>query len=719
MRVRLAAAAMAFWACGARAADLPVVVSGFGGSDFTIKASDVQQTGRLGQAAGPASARLILDVGKRDVVSVTAAFMRKGIVFSACKKVDVTMGGGQPSCLPSFTQTVRHDADGIYVCETRCDGKGGGKAGVDDGLVPPSAPPTTDKAAAEAHGSATGEVSSVNDAQAASMLQGHGIRDTKRIKLGSISALGMNGPTGGGTGGGAGSGGGGGHGGGPQQSPMPQKEPDGPVTDAQLNMDGKAMLGGTPQDFRSAEANSVASVAQAASRWRLGDFKGVVDETNKALAFNPNNADALRIQAQAYEKMGDFADAEADLKRAVTVSTTDAKSWEHLAWAQLKQKKPDEALASARQALALENDADALAFKAFAEEMLGRKEDAVNDITEAAKLDRRFSAAAEAAARGENMWDSIEGGSSAGGSRRGRLPPWLPWAAGAAGLGLTLSVLAAVALRRFAPAPPPPAEAPAPELPIGGKYRLNSGRGPGAAGEVRAAVDVTLNRPAAVKTLAPDVKAVAPAALETLLREARAAAAVRHPNLVEIYDVIEESPAVYLVAEALRGRTVLALLLERKRLDLAEAAALLKPVCEALEVAHGQGLVHRDIKPASIMLTEGGGVKLMGFGWTTAAAPSVYRAPEAQFGQLRKEADVYALASCFYEMLTGRPPFPPGTTLTDRMEKRYPAASSLVANLPPSLDGLFSAALEPDPIKRLPSAAELLKGLDAALAARS
>ena len=302
--------------------------------------------------------------------------------------------------------------------------------------------------------------------------------------------------------------------------------------------------------------------------------------------------------------------------------------------------------------------------------------------------------------------------------RRGRFPPWLPWAGGAAAAGLAISTLAVVLLKPAAPPPAPEPEAPVEQAPLGGKYRLQGAGARPPAGETREGVEAATSRPVVACCLSANASALDPKAAETLLAEARAVAALRHPALAEALEVVEEPPAVYLVSEAVRGRSLQALLLEKRKLDLVTAAAVLKPVCEALAAAHDQNLAHRDLRPFNIVLADGGAVKLTGFGVGRVAGSPVYRAPEAQFGKHSKEGDVYAAGVCLYEMLTGAPPFPPGASLTDRMEKRYPAASSLVPGLSPAVDELIGAALEPDPAKRLASAADFARGLDAALTPR-
>ena len=261
--------------------------------------------------------------------------------------------------------------------------------------------------------------------------------------------------------------------------------------------------------------------------------------------------------------------------------------------------------------------------------------------------------------------------------------------------------------------------APAPEaLP----FTIVRSIGEGGMGVVYEAIDRTLDRRVAVKRLRDDAQDSI-AGIQNLVKEAKTVAALHHPNIVDIHGVTSQGGEYYLVFEFIEGRTVEALLRERGRLDLRETRSILEPVCLALEFAHARGIVHRDLKPANVMITTLGQVKVMDFGiarslrrgagsaegaaappqdgalTNNAAGTPVYAAPEAGFGLIVPQSDVYALGVMAYRMLGGALPFSPQVGL-DPLARRYEPLSRL-APAPAAIDALIAAALEPDPQRRL------------------
>jgi len=284
--------------------------------------------------------------------------------------------------------------------------------------------------------------------------------------------------------------------------------------------------------------------------------------------------------------------------------------------------------------------------------------------------------------------------------------------------------LASVVLRRRAPS----SAAPALKFPDD-SYSIVRPLGQGGMGVVYEALDRKLDRRVAIKRLRTEGERD-PAGRAQLLQEAKTVAALRHPNIVDVHAIVEQGGSDYIVFELVEGRTLDDLLREHKRLGLRETRGILTAVCSALDFAHAHGVVHRDLKPANIMLTTQGQVKVMDFGiarrlggppppFPIAGAPAAasasgrvdttqhvmgtpqYLSPEAYAGQVRAEADVYALGVILYRMLSGQFPFPPKAGLQERLDRAYPRLALLLPDLPAVADALVNEALEPDPGRRI------------------
>ncbi|MFA6029344.1 MAG: serine/threonine-protein kinase [Elusimicrobiota bacterium] len=266
-----------------------------------------------------------------------------------------------------------------------------------------------------------------------------------------------------------------------------------------------------------------------------------------------------------------------------------------------------------------------------------------------------------------------------------------------------------------------------PRIPTG--YRIIRRIGAGGMGEVYEAEDLSLERRVAVKRMRGEISQD-PREVQRFLAEARTVAKLRHPGIIEIYAVVEREGEVYLVFEYIDGMTLEHALVKRERLTLAQVRAFLRQVCAALSYAHEHGIVHRDLKPANIMLTRESVVKVMDFGiarvgkdalhrlsmTNTVAGTPPYMAPEAETGVVRRESDLFSLAVCLYELLTGERPYA-GTgagMLFNKMNALYEPPTRRVPGLPPGLDAFFIAALNPDPEKRPHTAAEFLAAFESA-----
>ncbi|MEO7556824.1 MAG: protein kinase, partial [Acidimicrobiales bacterium] len=204
---------------------------------------------------------------------------------------------------------------------------------------------------------------------------------------------------------------------------------------------------------------------------------------------------------------------------------------------------------------------------------------------------------------------------------------------------------------------------------LAGRYRLDALIASGGMAQVWEATDRVLTRPVAVKILHAHL-AADDTFVERFRREAIAAARLAHPSIVAIYDTCSENGMEAIVMELVRGTTLRHLLDERRTLDASEAVGVIGQVADALDVAHKAGVVHRDVKPANILLSNDGRVLVADFGIAKAAEVSdltgtgttlgtvKYLSPEQVEGaNVDARTDVYALGVVLYECLCGRPPF--------------------------------------------------------------
>jgi len=260
---------------------------------------------------------------------------------------------------------------------------------------------------------------------------------------------------------------------------------------------------------------------------------------------------------------------------------------------------------------------------------------------------------------------------------------------------------------------------------IEGRYEIMREAGRGGMGVVHEAWDRELKRKVAVKRISRDLENN-PRELERFLKEARTVAGMRHQNIVDIYDIIQDPLGTHMIFEYVEGKT---LDLVRKespegRLAPARALEILKQVCAAVDYAHSKGIIHRDLKPANIMIAdEDARVKVMDFGiarpvsapdgslTNAVAGTPFYMAPEQDGGVVSKETDFYALAVSFYEVLTGRLPFDGPNIWGLKETGRPPAPSEVAPGLPKALDAFFLQALAPEPQGRFRSAESFFTAL--------
>jgi len=272
------------------------------------------------------------------------------------------------------------------------------------------------------------------------------------------------------------------------------------------------------------------------------------------------------------------------------------------------------------------------------------------------------------------------------------------------------------------------------ELQTGSEFagcRIEGVLGRGGMGVIYRATELRLGRPVALKLIATE-QASDPDVRERFEREARMTASIEHPNVVPVYGAGEEDGHLYLVMRFVPGTDLHHLLRSEGRLAPARAASIVAQVADALDAAHAAGLVHRDVKPANILIG-GDHAYLSDFGITRVQTSDTritdsgnwigtvdFMAPEHLRGEpTDARADVYALGCVLYTALTGEPPFRRQTvpaTITAHLHEPPPRPSLAVPGLPEAFDSVIARALAKDPSQRYPSAGDLGRAARAAVA---
>ncbi len=260
---------------------------------------------------------------------------------------------------------------------------------------------------------------------------------------------------------------------------------------------------------------------------------------------------------------------------------------------------------------------------------------------------------------------------------------------------------------------------------LAGRYHLERELGQGGMAVVFLAQDLRHDRRVALKVLRPDLSAAIGA--DRFLREIKLAAGLTHPHILPVYDSGEAGGLLFYVMPNMEGRSLRERLQRERQLPLTEALTLTREVASALDYAHRHQVVHRDIKPETILLHEGSAmVADFGIGKALSADASLtqtgmvvgtptYMSPEQASGapDVDGRADLYSLACVLFEMLTGEPPFT-GATAQAIIAKRFVSPSPKVRvtrDVPEAVDDALTRALARTPVDRFPTAAQFAEAL--------
>ncbi len=258
-------------------------------------------------------------------------------------------------------------------------------------------------------------------------------------------------------------------------------------------------------------------------------------------------------------------------------------------------------------------------------------------------------------------------------------------------------------------------------------YRLVEKLGEGGMGEVYRAVDEMLDRDVALKMLKPEL-ARRQATVDRFRAEAITLAKLDHPGIARIHGCSVHADRWFIVMEFVRGETLLARLARYGRLPWVDAVPIVCELLDALEYAHRRGVIHRDMKPANVLMSSDGGVKVTDFGIARVLGTEratrtghivgtlEYMSPEQVRGEeVDGRSDLYAVGILLFELLTGRVPFKGGTeyeVLTQHLQAPIPSVRKTVPELPAWFDDVLQRALAKSPADRYPSAAAFQVSLE-------
>lgn len=278
------------------------------------------------------------------------------------------------------------------------------------------------------------------------------------------------------------------------------------------------------------------------------------------------------------------------------------------------------------------------------------------------------------------------------------------------------------------PAPAIPHGEFAPGTVLGNRYEILALLGQGGMGAVYKARDTELDRLVALKIIRPELT-TNPEILKRFKQELILARQVTHRNVIRIFDLGQADGFKFITMEYLEGQDLRAVLREKGKLEPAEAAKIILQICRALEVAHGEGVIHRDLKPQNIMLDANGRAYVMDFGIARSAyLPGMtqtgalvgtpeYMSPEQAKGEkLDERSDLFSLGTILYELIVGQSPYysdTPLATLWKRIQEKAKPLTEIDPTVPKPLSDIVAKALEIEPENRFASAQEFAQHLEA------
>ncbi len=265
---------------------------------------------------------------------------------------------------------------------------------------------------------------------------------------------------------------------------------------------------------------------------------------------------------------------------------------------------------------------------------------------------------------------------------------------------------------------------------IADRYMIVSSIGEGGMADVYLGIDTILNREVAIKILRGELSND-PITLLRFQREANAASKLNHPNVVGVYDVGESEGRHYIVMEYVRGRTLKQLISQRGALDKVEAVQIMKQLVSAVQHAHENNIIHRDIKPQNVLVKDDGTVKITDFGIALAhdavqltqsdavLGSAHYLAPETTRGEpATVQIDIYALGIVFYELLCGDVPYHgdnPVQIAMKHLREEIPSIRDFNPTLPQSIENIITKATVKNRSQRYRTAQNMLDDLNRCL----